>query len=168
MLQGTFETLSLPEVLGLLASARKSGALWLEAGPIAGVVHLDDGHCHAAVAGELRVPVETGPSSSIRLVDVCFAIMCQESGSFRFAADDPAPWSCPEPVELERRARRGRPPAEAVAGDPAGHSVARLPALAARRARGRRARDRPRAVVAARRDRRPAHGPRARRSAAGP
>ena len=26
--------------------------------------------------------------------------MCQESGSFRFAADDPAPWWCAEPVEL--------------------------------------------------------------------
>ena len=26
--------------------------------------------------------------------------MCQESGSFRFAADDPAPWRCAEPVEL--------------------------------------------------------------------
>ena len=54
VLQGTFETLSLPEVLGLLASARKTGALWLDAGPIAGVVHLEDGHCRAAESSELR------------------------------------------------------------------------------------------------------------------
>ena len=100
MLQGTFETLSLPEVLGLLASARKSGALWLDAGPITGVVHVGDGHCHAVEAGDLRNPVEGAPELLIRLVDVCFAVMCQESGSFRFAADDPAPWWCAEPVEL--------------------------------------------------------------------
>jgi hypothetical protein len=100
VLQGTFETLSLPEVLGLLASARKSGALWLDAGPISGIVHLQDGHCHAVEAGELRDPVEGGPALLIRLVDLCFAAVCQESGSFRFAADDPAPWWCSEPVEL--------------------------------------------------------------------
>jgi Domain of unknown function (DUF4388) len=100
MLQGTFETLSLPEVLGLLASARKSGALWVDAGPITGVVHVADGHCHAVEAGDLRNPVDGAPDLLIRLVDVCFAVMCQESGSFRFAADDPAPWWCAEPVEL--------------------------------------------------------------------
>ena len=100
MLQGTFETLSLPEVLGLLASARKTGALWLEAGSTTGIVHLQDGHCHAAESGELRDPVENAAALLPRLVDMCFAVMCQESGSFRFAADDPAPWLCAEPVEL--------------------------------------------------------------------
>ena len=100
VLQGTFETLSLPEVLGLLASVRKSGALWLDAGPISGVAHLQDGHCHAAEAAEQGGPVEDGPELLTRLVDLCFAVMCQETGSFRFAADDPAPWSCGEPVEL--------------------------------------------------------------------
>jgi hypothetical protein len=100
VLQGTFETLSLPEVLGLLASARKSGALWLDAGPVSGVVHLQDGHCHAAETGEQRGPVTGGALLLPRLVDMCFAVMCQESGSFRFAADDPAPWTCADPVEL--------------------------------------------------------------------
>ena len=100
VLQGTFETLSLPEVLGLLASARKTGALWLEAGPITGVAHLEDGHCLAAEAGELSGPVDDGGALLGRLVDLCFAVMCQESGSFRFAADDPAPWSCADRVEL--------------------------------------------------------------------
>jgi hypothetical protein len=100
VLQGTFETLSLPEVLGLLASARKTGALWLEAGPITGVAHLEDGHCLAAEAGELNGPVDDGAALLARLVDLCFAVMCQESGSFRFAADDPAPWSSADRVEL--------------------------------------------------------------------
>jgi hypothetical protein len=100
VLQGTFETLSLPEVLGLLASARKSGALWLDAGPIVGVVHLEDGHCRATESGELRGPVEDGPALLMRLVDICFAVMRQETGSFRFVADEPAPWMSAEPVEL--------------------------------------------------------------------
>jgi hypothetical protein len=100
VLQGTFETLSLPEVLGLLSSARKSGALWLEAGPIAGVAYLEDGQCRAAGAGEQRDPVQGGTALLTRLVELCFAVMCQASGSFRFADDDPAPWTCGEPVEL--------------------------------------------------------------------
>ena len=100
MLQGTFETLSLPEVLGLLAGARKSGALWLEAGPVSGVVHLTDGHCHATESSEHRGPVVDGTELLGRLVDVCFATMCQDAGSFRFADDDPPPWTCSDPVEL--------------------------------------------------------------------
>lgn len=100
VLQGTFETLSLPEVLGLLASARKSGALRLEAGPVAGVVHLVDGHCRAVETPEQRSAVAGAPELLLRLVDVCFAVTRQESGGFRFAADEPAPWSCAEPVEL--------------------------------------------------------------------
>src|SRR5207244_3342128 len=47
VLQGTFETLALPELLGMLAGARKSGALRLEAGPVSAVVYLQDGHCRA-------------------------------------------------------------------------------------------------------------------------
>jgi len=100
VLQGTFETLSLPEVLGLLSSARKSGALWLDAGPITGVAYLDDGHCYAAGAGDQQDPLPHGPALLTRLIELCFAVMCQESGSFRFAADDRAPWTCGEQVEL--------------------------------------------------------------------
>jgi hypothetical protein len=100
VLQGTFETLSLPEVLGLLASARKTGALWLDAGPISGVAHIEDGHCRAAEAGEQLGAVENGSELLGRMVDLCFGVMCQESGSFRFAADDPSPWICSEQVEL--------------------------------------------------------------------
>ena len=100
MLQGTFETLSLPEVLGLLASARKSGALWLESGSMAGVLHVEDGHCRAVETSERRGPVDHGPELLERLVEVCFNVVRLERGSFRFAADEPAPWRCPEPVEL--------------------------------------------------------------------
>jgi len=98
VLQGTFETLSLPEVLGLLGSARKSGALWLEAGPMSGVVHVEDGHCCAAETLEERSPVDNANALLDRLVDVCFGVLRAESGSFRFGADEPAPWRCDEPV----------------------------------------------------------------------
>jgi hypothetical protein len=100
VLQGTFETLSLPEVLGLLASARKSGALWLESGSMAGVLHVEDGHCRAVETSERRGPVDHGADLLDRLVEVCFNVVRLERGSFRFAADEPAPWRCPEPVEL--------------------------------------------------------------------
>jgi uncharacterized protein DUF4388 len=100
VLQGTFETLSLPEVLGLLASARKTGALWLESGSLSGVLHVEDGHCRAVETAERRGPVDHGPELLERLVEVCFGVVRLERGSFRFAADDPAPWRCPEPVEL--------------------------------------------------------------------
>lgn len=100
MLQGTFETLALPEVLGLLASARKSGALRIEAGPVSAVVRLEDGHCCAVETGEQPGPVASGSLLLARLVDVCFSVTRQESGGFRFAGDEPAPWSCDEPVEL--------------------------------------------------------------------
>ncbi len=100
MLQGTFETLSLPEVFGLLAGARKTGALYLDAGEVAGLVHIADGHCHAADSKEQYGPLSDGSDLLLRLVDLCFTSMCQPSGAFRFEADEPAPWSCPEPVEL--------------------------------------------------------------------
>src|SRR5262245_60185784 len=100
VLQGTFETLSLPEVLGLLASARKSGALWMDAGPMSGVVHVEDGHCRAVETVERRDPVDDAHALLDRLVEVCFNVVRFERGSFKFGVDEPAPWRCPEPVEL--------------------------------------------------------------------
>jgi hypothetical protein len=100
VLQGTFETLSLPEVLGLLASARKSGVLWLEAGPTSAAVHVEDGHCRAVETTDRHGPVDHAPELLDRLVEVCFNVVRLERGSFKFGADEPAPWRCPEPVEL--------------------------------------------------------------------
>ncbi|MDQ1509548.1 MAG: hypothetical protein QOG50_1392, partial [Actinomycetota bacterium] len=100
MLQGTFETLALPELLGLLASARKTGALRLEAGPVSGAIHLADGHCCAVETADHLGRVSDGGVLLARLVDVCFAVTRQESGAFRFASDEPPPWVADEPVEL--------------------------------------------------------------------
>jgi hypothetical protein len=101
VLQGTFETLTLTEVLGLLARSTKRGALLLEAGPATGVLHVTDGRCFAAESSEQRGAVEHAPELLVRLVDVCFAVARHEGGSFRFVADEQPDWSCSEPVDLE-------------------------------------------------------------------
>ncbi|MDQ1519258.1 MAG: hypothetical protein QOI55_331 [Actinomycetota bacterium] len=92
MLQGTFDTLSLTEVLGLLAQSHKTGALWLKAGSVEGRVYLDGGRCCAAESGDLAEPVHTDGDLGARLVDVCFTLARQPGGSFRFLADDEPPW----------------------------------------------------------------------------
>jgi hypothetical protein len=100
VLQGTFETLALPEVLGLLGHARKTGALWLEAGPATAAIYLNEGRCCAAQSGDLTKPVEDAPSLLVRLVDLCFAASRTEDGSFRFGSEAP-PWMCPESVDVD-------------------------------------------------------------------
>jgi hypothetical protein len=100
MLQGTFETLALPELLGLLAHSRKSGALWLEAGAATAAIYIADGRCCAAQSGDLTKPVEDAPSLLVRLVDLCFAAARTEEGSFRFGNEEP-PWVCSETVDLD-------------------------------------------------------------------
>jgi hypothetical protein len=92
VLQGTFDTLSLTEVLGLLAQSRKSGALWLEAGSVHGRVYLDGGRCCAAESDEVTAPLEHDDGLSQRLVDVCFSVARHSGGSFRFVVDEEPPW----------------------------------------------------------------------------
>jgi hypothetical protein len=92
VLQGTFDTLSLTEVLGLLAQSHKTGALWLEAGSVQGRVYLADGRCCAAESVELTDAVTTERDLATRLVDVCFTLARQHDGAFRFVADEQPNW----------------------------------------------------------------------------
>jgi hypothetical protein len=92
VLQGTFDTLALPEVLGLLAQSRKTGALWLRAGTAEGRVYLADGRCCAAESDTHVEPVATDRDLDQRLVDVCFELARQDDGSFRFVVDDEPTW----------------------------------------------------------------------------
>jgi Domain of unknown function (DUF4388) len=101
VLQGTFDTLSLTEVLGLLAQSHKTGALWLKAGSVEGRVYLADGRCCAAETEELAERVATERDLSARLVDVCFALARQSDGSFRFVVDQEPPWSVGAGVEVD-------------------------------------------------------------------
>lgn len=100
MLQGTFETLALSELLGLLAQSRKTGALWLDAGQASAVVYVVDGRCCAALSNETPEPLDDAPSLLVRLVDLCFAVARVEDGSFRFGVEE-APWTCKETIDLE-------------------------------------------------------------------
>jgi hypothetical protein len=100
VLQGTFETLAVAELLGLLAQSRKTGALWLDAGHATAVVYVADGRCCAALSNDTPGPIDDAPSLLARLVDLCFAASRVENGSFRLGVEDP-PWTCNEPVDLE-------------------------------------------------------------------
>jgi hypothetical protein len=100
VLQGTFETLGVAELLGLLAHARKTGALWLDAGSATAVVYVADGRCCAALSNDTPGPLDDAPSLLVRLVELCFAVSRAENGSFRLGVEDP-PWTCNEPVDLE-------------------------------------------------------------------
>jgi hypothetical protein len=100
VLQGTFETLTLPDVLGLLAHSNKTGTLWLEAGAATAAIYLDEGRCCAAQSGELTGPVSNGQALLSRVVELCFAAVRQDDGSFRFGNEQP-PWTCEETIELD-------------------------------------------------------------------
>jgi hypothetical protein len=100
VLQGTLETLSLPELLGLLAQSRKTGALWLDAANSSAVVYIVDGRCCAAESSDAGDPLADGAALLARVIDVCFAIERADDGSFRFGPEEPS-WTCDETVDLE-------------------------------------------------------------------
>src|SRR5260221_8985062 len=83
-LQGTFDTLSVTEVFGLLSTAGKSGALRLEAGEREASIFVTDGLCCAVDSDEPGRSDDPGDELAARLVDVGFAFARQASGSFRF------------------------------------------------------------------------------------
>jgi hypothetical protein len=100
MLQGTFETLALAELLGLLSQSRKTGALWLDAGHASAVIYVVDGRSCAALSNDASEPTTDASSLLVRLVDLTFGVARAEDGSFRFGVEEP-PWTCAETVDLE-------------------------------------------------------------------
>jgi hypothetical protein len=100
VLQGTLETLPLPELLGLLSHSRKTGALWLETANSSAVLYLVDGRCSAAETSESGDPVQEYDALLARVIDVCFAAERSDVGKFRFGTEE-ASWSCDDTVELD-------------------------------------------------------------------
>jgi hypothetical protein len=96
-LQGTLDTFSLPDVLRLLATTRKSGCLHIDGDRGRGSVWIDEGAVVAAAAdralGEASVD------------EVIFELLRHDRGSFNFAADERSS-SAGEPVEVEGALRR--------------------------------------------------------------
>ncbi len=91
-LQGTFDTLPVTELLGLLVRSRKTGLLHVESRASEGRVWLLEGRCRAVESGALSGPAATPGDLQERLVDACFDVARQESGSFRFADGGEPPW----------------------------------------------------------------------------
>jgi hypothetical protein len=100
VLQGTLETLPLPELMGLLSHSRKTGALWLETANSSAVLYLVEGRCSAAEASDAGDPVDNHDALLARVIDVCFAAERSDVGKFRFGPEE-ATWSCDDTVDLD-------------------------------------------------------------------
>jgi hypothetical protein len=100
VLQGTFDTLSFSEVLRLLADARKTGALRMDAG-VAATWWLVDGVCCAAEGGDLVEPVNDVRELLARMVDIGFVVARHAGGTFRFVADEKPPWESEVRLEVD-------------------------------------------------------------------
>jgi hypothetical protein len=87
-LQGSFEVLSLAELLRSLAGARKTGVLSLDLGGGLGSIELRDGECTDA-RFEDRVDARDS-AAGVRdcLIDLCFATLDEPRATFRFMALD--------------------------------------------------------------------------------
>jgi len=100
VLQGTLETLALPELLGLLSHSRKTGALWLDAANSSAVLYIVDGRCCAAESSEAGEPVRDHDALLARVIDVCFSVERADDGKFRFGPEESS-WSCEDTVDLD-------------------------------------------------------------------
>ncbi|HZU71890.1 MAG TPA: DUF4388 domain-containing protein [Acidimicrobiales bacterium] len=83
MLQGSFETLAFPEVLGMLASKRQSGRLRLHSGTSAVDLYLDGGRIAHAEATAHGSPSRVAESIA-QLEEACFEVMSWDHGTFEF------------------------------------------------------------------------------------
>ena len=106
-LQGTFDTLSVTELFGLLSTAGKTGALRLEAGEHdAGSLTGGFGVRRRRVVLRRRVrrrarSAGSEPELATRLVDVGFSLARCQSGSFRFNDAESPPFDVVATTRLE-------------------------------------------------------------------
>jgi Domain of unknown function (DUF4388) len=91
-LQGTLDTFSLAEILGLLEQARQTGALGV-AGPDGhGTLYVTAGRFCAGEAADYSGPVDTREELEVRLIDVCFHLFRFSNGSFEFVPNRTPSW----------------------------------------------------------------------------
>jgi hypothetical protein len=102
VLQGTLDTLSLPELCELLAGTGKTGALHLRAEAGQGVLWFSDGKVCAGEAGGQTGPPPPGAGGDLldRLHDVCFELFRYTEGSFEFEIDRRPSWSADRSVDV--------------------------------------------------------------------
>ncbi len=100
-LQGTFDTLSVAELFGLLSTAGKTGALRLEAGDREASVFLTEGVCCGVESDEAVGPAGSDGELATRLVDVGFAFARDSAGAFRFSESELATYDAAVTTRLE-------------------------------------------------------------------
>lgn len=101
-LQGTLDAFSLDEVLQMLGHARKTGALDVDApSRVGGTIYLAGGRFCGAESGELTGKVATPEELEARLIDVCFALLRVEVGSFEFQPDRLPSWPVGAGIDVE-------------------------------------------------------------------
>jgi hypothetical protein len=101
VLQGTLDTLSLPELCELLSGTNKTGALHVRAETGQGVLWFTAGKVCAGEAGGQTGPPPPGAGDlAERLHDVCFELFRFTEGSFEFEADRRPSWPADRGVEV--------------------------------------------------------------------
>src|SRR5437763_10680342 len=101
-LQGTLDTLSLPELCELLSGTNKTGALHVRAEAGQGVLWFADGKVCAGEAGGQTGPPPPGAAGDLleRLNDVCFELFRFTEGTFEFEPDRRPSWAADKTVDV--------------------------------------------------------------------
>jgi hypothetical protein len=101
-LQGTLDTLSLPELCELLSGTNKTGALHVRTENGQGVLWFAGGKVCAGEAGGQTGPPPPGAGGDPldRLNDVCFELFRYAEGSFEFEADRRPSWPAERSVDV--------------------------------------------------------------------
>ena len=101
-LQGTLDTLSLPELCELLSGTKKTGALHVRTEAGSGVLWFAGGKVCAGETGGQTGPPPPGAGSDVldRLHDVCFELFRYADGSFEFEADRRPSWPADRAVDV--------------------------------------------------------------------
>jgi hypothetical protein len=100
-LQGTLDTLSLPELCELLSGTNKTGALHVRAETGQGVLWFTGGKvCAGEAGGQTGPPPGVGGELLERLNDVCFELFRITDGSFEFEPERRPSWPADRGVEV--------------------------------------------------------------------
>jgi hypothetical protein len=101
-LQGTLDTLSLPELCELLSGTNKTGALHVRAEAGQGVLWFAGGKVCAGEAGGQTGPPPPGAAGDLveRLHDVCFELFRYTEGSFEFEPERRPSWPADRTLDV--------------------------------------------------------------------
>jgi hypothetical protein len=99
-LQGTLDTFSLAEILGLIEHARQTGALAVTGPEGHGTLYVTAGRFCAGEAADYSGPVDDRHALDVRLIDVCFHLFRFEAGAFEFVVNEAPPWKAERATDI--------------------------------------------------------------------